>query len=131
MGTIVVQSLGHVQLLGTLWAAMLSCFSHTQLFATLWTSPLGSSVHGILHARMLECMLSPFPSPMGSSEVKLLTRVTPTLCDTMDCSLPGSSVHGISQARVLEWGAISFSRASSQPRDRTWVSHIVSRHFTV
>ena len=75
MGTIVVQSLGHVQLLGTLWAAMLSCFSHTQLFATLWTSPLGSSVHGILHARMLECMLSPFPSPMGSSEVKLLCRV--------------------------------------------------------
>ena len=37
----------------------------------------------------------------------------------MDCSLPGSSVHGIFQARVLEWGAISFSRASSQPRDRT------------
>ena len=131
MGTIVVQSLGHVLLLETLWAAMLSCFSHTQLFATLWTSPLGSSVHGILHARILECMLLPFPSPMGSSEVKLLTRVTPTLCDTMDCSLPGSSVHGISQARVLEWGAISFSRASSQPRDRTWVSHIVSRHFTV
>ena len=36
-----------------------------------------------------------------------------TLCDPMDCSLPGSSVHGIFQARVLEWGAISFSRASS------------------
>ena len=40
MGTIVVQSVGHVQLLGTLWAAMLSCFSHTQLFATLWTVAL-------------------------------------------------------------------------------------------
>ena len=47
----------------------------------------------------------------------------------MDCSLPGSSVHGIFQARVLEWVAISFSRGSSQHRDRTWVSHIVSRHF--
>ena len=37
----------------------------------------------------------------------------------MDCSLPGSSIHGIFQARVLEWVAISFSRGSSQPRDRT------------
>ena len=33
----------------------------------------------------------------------------PTLCDSMDCSLPGSSVHGIFQARVLEWVAIAFS----------------------
>ena len=53
-----------------------------------------------------------------------------TLCDPMDCSPPGSSVHGIFQARVLEWVAIFFSRGSSQPRDRTWVSHIVSRCFT-
>ena len=54
-----------------------------------------------------------------------------TLCDPMDCSLSGSSVHGIFQARVLEWIAISFSRESSWPRDRTWVSHIAGRHFTV
>ena len=33
----------------------------------------------------------------------------PTLCDSMDCSLPGFSVHGILQARTLEWVAISFS----------------------
>ena len=51
----------------------------------------------------------------------------PTLCDPMDCSLPGSSDHGIFQARVLEWGAISFSRGSSRPRDRTRVSRIVGR----
>ena len=31
---------------------------------------------------------------------------------------------GILQARILEWVAISFSRGSSQPRDRTWVSCI-------
>ena len=43
----------------------------------------------------------------------------------MDCSLPGSSVHGIFQAIVLEWIAISFSRGSSQPRNRTQVSRIV------
>ena len=39
----------------------------------------------------------------------------------MDCSLSGSSVHGIFQVKVLEWIAISFSRGSSQPRNRTWV----------
>ena len=54
-----------------------------------------------------------------------------TLCDPMDCSLPGSSVHGIFQAIVLEWAAISFSRGSSQPRDRTRVSRTAGRHFTV
>ena len=54
-----------------------------------------------------------------------------TLCDPMDCSLPGSSVHRIFQAIVLEWGAISFSRGSSLPRDRTRVSHIVDRRLTV
>ena len=41
----------------------------------------------------------------------------------MDCSLPAFSIHGIFQARVPEWVAISFSRESSQPRDRTCFSH--------
>ena len=63
-------------------------------------------------------------------KVKLLSHVwlfaPPGLC-----GLPGSSVHGIFQARILEWVATSFSRRSSQPRDWTWVSHIVSRRFTV
>ena len=45
------------------------------------------------------------------------------LCNPKDCSLPGSSVHGIFQARILEWVAISFSRESFQPRDRTHVSY--------
>ena len=45
----------------------------------------------------------------------------PTLCNPMDCSPPGSSVHGILQTRILEWVAISFSRESSRPRDRTQV----------
>ena len=47
-----------------------------------------------------------------------------TLCDPMDCSLLGSSVHGIFQAITLEQVAISFSRVSSQIRDRTHVSCI-------
>ena len=49
----------------------------------------------------------------------------------MDCSPPGSSVHEILQARILEWIAISFSRGSSQPRDRTEVSRIAGRFFTI
>ena len=43
----------------------------------------------------------------------------PALCDPMDYI-----VHGILQARILEWVAFPFSRGSSQPRDRTQVSHI-------
>ena len=37
----------------------------------------------------------------------------------------------IFQARVLEWVAISSSRGSSWPRDRTWVSRITGRRFTI
>ena len=39
--------------------------------------------------------------------------------EPMDCSLPGLSVHGILQAKILQWIAISFSRGSSWPTDRT------------
>ena len=37
----------------------------------------------------------------------------------------------ISQARTLEWVANSFSRGSFPHRDRTWVSHIAGRFFTI
>ena len=47
----------------------------------------------------------------------------------MDCSLPGFSMQGIFLARPLEWVAISFSRGSSWPRDRPWVSHIAGRLY--
>ena len=45
-------------------------------------------------------------------------------CNPMDYSPLGSFVHRISQARIVEWVAVSFSRGSSQPRDRTYVSCI-------
>ena len=54
-----------------------------------------------------------------------------TPSDPMDCSPPGSSVHGLFQASVLGWAAISFSRESSGSRDRTWVSCVAGRRFTV
>ena len=53
----------------------------------------------------------------------LVVQSCMTLFDPMDCSPPGSSVHGILQA-------ISSSRWSSQPRDRTRVSCIAGRFFT-
>ena len=51
-------------------------------------------------------------------------------CDPLDTRLPGSSVLGILQARILAWVDISFSRGSSQPRNRTGVSCLVGRFFT-
>ena len=48
----------------------------------------------------------------------------PTLCNPMGCCPPDVSVPGILQARILEWIAISFSKGSSRPRDRTRVSFI-------
>ena len=53
----------------------------------------------------------------------------PTVCDSMDCSLPGSSVHGILQERTLEWVAISSSRGSLPHRDGAWVFCIVGEFF--
>ena len=41
------------------------------------------------------------------------------LCDPTDCSLLGSSVHEVLQARILQRVVISYSRGSSQPRNRT------------
>ena len=54
-----------------------------------------------------------------------------TLCNPMDCSPPDFSVHGILQARILEWVAIPFSRESSRLRDRSQVSCIAGRFFTI
>ena len=66
-----------------------------------------------------------------SDQVSEVAQSCPILCDPMDYSLPCSSIRGILQARVLEWVAISFSRGSSQPRDRSQVFCIAGRHFTV
>ena len=60
-----------------------------------------------------------------------VTQSCPTLCNSMDCSLPGSSVHGIFRARILERVVISFSRESSQPRDWTWVFYVADKLFTI
>ena len=61
----------------------------------------------------------------------LATQSCPSLCNPTDCSLQGFSVHEVLQARILEWIAIPFSRGSSLHRDRTLVSCIAGRFFTI
>ena len=72
---------------------------------------------------LLQCIKVKSESGGKKSESEV-AQSCPTLSSPMDCSLPGSSIHGIFQARVMEWGAIAFSRGSSQPTDRTQVSYI-------
>ena len=61
----------------------------------------------------------------------LVSQLCLPVCDPMDCSLPGSSVHGILQAGILKWVAVPFSRGPSWPRDRTQLSCIAGRFFTI
>ena len=60
----------------------------------------------------------------GTLCVCVCAQLSLILCDPADCNSPGSSVLGNFQARILEWVAISFSKGSYQPRDRTHVSCI-------
>ena len=113
------------------------------------SSPPGSSVYGVLQARILEWVT--ISSSRGSSKPRgrtqvsctagrfittsttweapyqgwsgmLVTQSCLTVCSPMDCSSPGFSVHGILQVRILGWVAMPSSRGSSKPRGRTQVS---------
>ena len=73
------------------------------------------------------CKTPPFlMSTRGLSSTHSVCRLLLPSCLTrrnpIDCSPPGSSVYGILQARILDWIAVSFSRGSSWPRDRTHIS---------
>ena len=90
---------------------------------------------GLPHCRQILYHLrhqgSPCSSKLGHKcGVGLVSKPCLTLCDPMDCSPLGSSVHGILQARILEWVAVSFSRASSRPRDWICISYISGGFFT-
>ena len=72
------------------------------------------------------------PSVLSCVQVQMLvTQWCWILCNPIDCSPPGSSVHGILQARILEWVAISFCSWSSQSRNRTQVSSLAGRFYTL
>ena len=101
-------------------------------------SPPGSSIHGILQARILQWLVVPPPGDLTKPgmnlpllycrqicyrwairEAQLRAAAAAakslqscwTLCNLTDNSPPGSSVPGILQARRLAWVAISFSNA--------------------
>ena len=79
-------------------------YSVSQLGPTLCSamncSLPGSSVHGILQARILA----------AAAAAKSL-QSCPTLCDPIDGGPAGSPIPGILQVRTLEWVAVSFSNA--------------------
>ena len=87
---------------GFLWA--------TTVWFSVWTKPENRLAAAAAAAKSLQSCL--------------------TLCNPIDSSPPGSPIPGILQATVLEWVTISFSRGSSQPRDRIHVSHIAGEFFT-
>ena len=91
-----------------------------QLSPTL-CDPVDYTVRGILQARIRVCSLSLLQgifSTQGSN---------PCL---PHCGLILYQMSHKGSPRMLEWVTYSFSRASSQPRNRTWVSSIVGRFFT-
>ena len=69
------------------YAYMLSCFSRVQLFETLWTRQPGSSVCGILQARILEWVAILFSRGLPNPG---LEPRSPTLqADSLPSELPG------------------------------------------
>ena len=83
-------------------------------------SPLGSSVPGILRARILEWVAISF-SNASKWKVKSESEVTQscqTLSDPMDCSLPGSSVHGIFPGKSTGVGCHCLLRSTTA---RVWI----------
>ena len=112
--------------------------SHVWLCDAMDCSLPGSSVHGLLQARILEWVTIPSPGDLSNPGIEprsptlqedslpsespgkpyvKVPQLCLTLCDPMDYT-----VHEILQARVLEWVAFPFSTGSSQPRDWTQVS---------
>ena len=138
---------------------VLSHFSRVWLFATLWTVAHQASLSlgfsrqeywsglpcippgylpdpGIEPGSPVSCIVGGFftteppgkPSDGMKVKVKSLSRVR---LFATPWTVAYSSIHGILQARILEWVAISFSKGSSRPRDRTWVSSIAGRRFNL
>ena len=85
-------------------------------FRTLSFKILGLFTFVVLEQREIQIYVI-----FSLDNVCLVAQSCPSLCNTMDCSPPGSSVREIFQARILERIAISFSRASSRPRNWTCV----------
>jgi len=95
----------------------LSC---VQLFVTSQTAAHQASLSITNSWSLLRLMSIELVMPSNH-----LIPLSSPLCDPMDYT-----VHGILQAIILEWIAFPFSKGSSQPRDRTQISHIAGSFFT-
>ena len=95
----------------------LSC---VRLCDLMYYSLPGSSVHGILQARILEWVA--MPSSRGSSQPRDWTQVS-------HCRQILYCLSHQEQLRILEWVAYPFSRGSSRLRIWTGISHIAGRSF--
>ena len=93
-----------------------------------WTSRIVilsfSSIKIFFNCYFSKCILYPYLSFGDCSDiyVSFMHASVVSVLHSIDCSLPSSFVHGILQARVLEWVAMPSSRASSWPRELTYVS---------
>ena len=83
----------------------------------------GCSLHGILQARVLECVAISFPSFCSMCSLSRLT-----LCKPQSYSQLGSTVHGIFQARIVEW--VAFPSPGNLPNLQTEpMSSVLSNRF--
>ena len=87
--------------------------------------------------RYLSTTVLDYPAPDQLAQTRRKWKYTVSHSVVFDSATPGtvappgSSFNGILQARMLEWVAIPFARGSSESRDRTWVSGIADRFFTI
>ena len=136
---------------------ILSHSSYVQLFVTLMdSSPSGSSVHGILQARILEWVA--MPSSKGSCWPKDWTRISYISCigrqvlyhqhhlgipyclfesESESCSVMSDSLqpHGLyspwnSPGQNTRVGSLSLLQGIFPPQDQTQVSCTAGRFFT-
>ena len=139
-----VQSLHCVELFGTPWT---TAHQASLSITNCWSLPKPMAIESVMSSNHLVLchpllfLLSVFPTIRVFSSGQSIGSVIglkqsevaqscPTLCNPMESSLSVSCIHRIFQARMLEWVAISFSRASSWPRDQTCTSFKVDRFFT-
>ena len=112
----------------------LFCSSHCRLKISCFQSDLFQS--NLINIRFITKSGLLLNEPNVYVQIHFCTFCTvfqlcPTLCDPMDCSLPDSFVHGDSPARILKKVTMPSHRGSSQPRERTQVSHIAGGFFTI
>ena len=136
-----VQPSSYTQCQGCNVSLLFTCCHRLRLFVTPWTVARQAPL-SVGFSRQEYWSGLPFPPPgdlpdpgiepvspalagrFSTTECVLSCLLCPTFCGPVDCSPPGSSVHGIFKATVLEWVAISSSRGSSRPRDRSRVSYV-------